>query len=214
MAHELVNEIIVNNEWRDGEFAKYRINPHQVDDDLWCRMCIPMIYAHWEGFVVDSLKLLLAHLNKLNLYPSQTPIHLLVLSLGDSYKTLSGKQSFTQRISFTEKFGQLLQLKIKFQTKVDTKSNLKSNILNEICTMFGLDYEKFIPLAPDIDRLVSVRNSIAHGENSYVLDKSNIEKYITAVRDAIDILLNEINTFLETERYKLQESTLQAELEG
>lgn len=214
MAHELVNEIIVNNEWHDGEFAKYRINPHQVDDDLWCRMCIPMIYAHWEGFVVDSLKLLLAHLNKLNLYPSQTPIHLLVLSLGDSYKTLSGKQSFTQRISFTEKFGQLLQLKIKFQTKVDTKSNLKSNILNEICTMFGLDYEKFIPLAPDIDRLVSVRNSIAHGENSYVLDKSNIEKYITAVRDAIDILLNEINTFLETERYKLQESTLQAELEG
>lgn len=212
MAHELVNEIIVNNEWRDGEFAKYRVNAHKVDDDLWCRMCIPMIYAHWEGFVVDSLKLLLAHLNKLDLHPSQTPIHLLVLSLGDSYKTLSGKQSFTQRINFTEKFGQLLQLKIKFQTKVDTKSNLKSGNLNEICTMLGLNYQKFVSLAPDIDRLVSVRNSIAHGENSYILDKSNIEKYITAVRDAIDILLDEINTFLETERYKLQETTQQAAL--
>lgn len=210
MAHDVVNEIIVNNEWRDGEFAKYRVNPHQVDDALWCRMCIPMIYAHWEGFVVDSLKLLLAHLNKLNLSPSHTPVNLLVLSLGDSYQSLSGKQSFTQRMTFTEKFGQRLQLNIQFQTKINTKSNLKSGILNEICDMFGLDYKKFTQITPDIDRLVSVRNSIAHGENSFVLDKSNIERYITAVRDAIDILLSEINIFLESKRYTLNKDTHQS----
>jgi hypothetical protein len=110
-------------------------------------------------------------------------------------------------MTFTEKFGQRLQPNIQFQTKINTKSNLKSGILNEICDMFGLDYKKFTQITPDIDRLVSVRNSIAHGENSFILDKSNIERYITAVRDAIDILLSEINIFLESKRYTLNKDT-------
>lgn len=204
MAHDVITEILANNQWRDGELGKYRINSHKVDATLWCRMCTPMIYAHWEGFVVDAFKILLAHLNKLDLPATQTPTNLVVLSLGDSYKTLSGKQSFLQRINFTERFGQLLQLNIKFQTKISTKSNLKSDVLKEICEMFGLSYESFAPYIPDIDRLVNIRNSIAHGENGFVLNNSNIEKYITAIRSAMDILLEEIEIFLDEKRYQLQ----------
>ncbi|MCW2482199.1 hypothetical protein, partial [Candidatus Symbiopectobacterium sp. NZEC135] len=61
--HSLVEEINETNAWRDGEFAKFRVNPHQVESILWGRMCVPMIYANWEGFVVSSLKMLLQHLN-------------------------------------------------------------------------------------------------------------------------------------------------------
>lgn len=137
MAHRVIEEIVESNSWRDGEFAKFKTGAISTDENLWCRMCIPMIYAHWEGFVVSSLKVLITHLNALELYPDKIPTKLVVVGLGDAYKTLSGKQSLEQRIDFTDKFKSLFQKSIKFKNKIDTKSNLKSDVLKELCTMFG-----------------------------------------------------------------------------
>ena len=202
----VIDEIIENNNWRDGEFARFKSNSLKVEDALWCRMCIPMIYAHWEGYVVDSLKEMLIFLNSMNLNPSETPTKLLVLCLGDSYKSLSGKQSFNQRVEFTDKFYELLDNTIKFKTKIETKSNLKSSVLKDLCTIFEFDYDRFEEVMPDIDRLVNIRNSIAHGENSFMLDMDNVNKYINSARTAMDLLLDEIDKFLEHERYLYSEA--------
>lgn len=199
--HSVVDEISINNDWRDGEFAKYKANSLNVEEQLWCRMCIPMIYAHWEGFVVDALKIMLKHLNQLDLQSTQLPTNLVVVSMGDSYRTLSGKQSFEQRINFTQSFNELLDKPVKFKTKVDTKSNLKSNVFEDLCVAFGFDSSKFEGQLNDIDRLVNIRNSIAHGENSMKPDMQNIEKYIESVKDAMDLLLYEIDDYLSEQRY-------------
>lgn len=199
--HKVIEEITISNEWRNSEFAKYKINPNEVDEHLWCRMCIPMIYAHWEGFVVDALKTLLKHLNSLELNYQQVTTSLTVVSLGDSYKSLSGKQSFEQRIVFTEKFYNLLQKTVKFKLKIETKSNLRSDIFLELCQIFDFNYQKFDSITSDINRLVATRNSIAHGENSILPDKKNITKFIDSVMNAMDILLEEIELFLVNKRY-------------
>lgn len=199
--HSVVDEISINNDWRDGEFAKYKANSLNVEEQLWCRMCIPMIYAHWEGFVVDALKIMLKHLNQLGLQSTQLPTNLVVVSMGDSYRTLSGKQSFEQRINFTQSFNELLDKPVKFKTKVDTKSNLKSNVFEDLCVAFGFDSSKFEGQLHDIDRLVHIRNSIAHGENSMQPDMQNIEKYIKSVKGAMDLLLYEIDDYLSEQRY-------------
>ena len=166
--HRVVEEIYESNKWRDGEFAKFKINSSNVDEALWCRMCIPMIYAHWEGFVVSSLKVVLEYLSRLELSPKDVKTNIVVIGLGNSYKSLSGKQSFKQRIEFTDRFSGIYQEQLKFTQKIDTKSNLKSNVLSEICEMFSIDFSDFQSQVGDIDRLVHVRNSIAHGENSIV----------------------------------------------
>lgn len=204
--HRVVEEIYESNKWRDGEFAKFKVNSSNVDENLWCRMCIPMIYAHWEGFVVSSLKVLLEHLNRLELNPKDVKTNLVVVGLGDSYKSLSGKQSFKQRVEFTDKFSGIFQEKLKFAKKIDTKSNLRSDVLNELCEMFSLDFSGFEDQAGDIDRLVNVRNSIAHGENSIVPRLENIEKYIEAVTKAMDVLIEEIQKFIEGEEYLAKKS--------
>ena len=204
--HRVVEEITSNNEWRDGEFAKFKVNATNVDEELWCRMCIPMIYAHWEGYVVSSLKVLIKHLNDLHLEPKDVPTNLVVVGLGDTYKTLSGKQSFKQRIEFTDRFSGLYQKSLKFAKKINTKSNLKSDVLEDLCIMFKFEYDNFREHIGDIDRLVNIRNSIAHGENSVLPDMKNIEKYIEAVRNAMDVLVNEIQQFLDNEDYLLQKS--------
>lgn len=199
--HRVVEEIYESNKWRDGEFAKFKINSSNVDENLWCRMCIPMIYAHWEGFVVSSLKVLLEHLNGLELSPKDVKTNFVVFGLGDSYKSLSGKQSFKQRIEFTDKFSSIFQEHLKFAKKIDTKSNLRSYVLKELCEMFLFDFSVFEDQVGDIDRLVNVRNSIAHGENSFVPTMENIKKYIDAVTKAMDVMIEQIQKFIEGEEY-------------
>lgn len=199
--HNIVAEIYETNSWRDGEFAKFKVNPHQVESSLWGRMCVPMIYANWEGFVVSSLKMLLKHLNELQLTPVQIPTRLVVVGLGDSYSTLSGKQSFEQRCTFTDRFNDLLKSTVRFSTKIETKSNLHSEVLRDLCLMFDFDFNRFKDLTSILDRLVHVRNCIAHGENSILPTQENIDLYIETVKSAIDIMLDEIDKFLTQENY-------------
>ncbi|MGY6554184.1 MAG: MAE_28990/MAE_18760 family HEPN-like nuclease [Wenzhouxiangella sp.] len=204
--HKVIEEITESNNWRDGEFAKFKLNPANLDKQLWFRMCIPMIYAHWEGFVVSSLKILIRYLNSLELKPDSVRTHLIVVGLGASYRSLSGKQSFKQRVEFTDRFSSLYKNSLKFAKKVDTKSNLKSTVLEELCEMFGFDFANFTNYTSDIDRLVNIRNSIAHGENSVIPDRENIEKYITVVVSAMDALVDEMQKFLDEEEYLVQKT--------
>ena len=203
MPHKVIDEIIESNIWRDGEFAKFKINALALDESLWCRMCIPMIYAHWEGFVVSSLKVLLAHLNTLELSANDVTTKLIVVGLDDAYKSLSGKQSFKQRVAFTDKFKSIFQETMEFKKKINTKSNLKSDVLEDLCNMFGFNFQMFEEQTSDIDRLVNIRNSIAHGENSVIPDIDNIVKYINSVNEAMDILVKEIDIFLTNEDFLL-----------
>jgi len=199
--HRVTEEILLANEWRDGEFAKLRTNQSSVDERLWCRMCIPMIYAHWEGYVVSSLRILIEHINRLEISHSSVKTRMIVVGLGDSFKTLSGKQSFDQRAEFVERFRILLSSSLRIANKIDTKSNLKSSVLAEICGMYGFDFNRFSEVIGDIDRLVHVRNSIAHGENSFVLTQENVETYVASVVAAMDVFREEIDDFLIRETY-------------
>lgn len=200
---KVIDEIIEANKWRDHDFAKFRANQAQVEEALWCRMCVPMLYAHWEGYVVSSLKILIDYLNKLELEPGNVQTHFLVLSLGDSFKSLSGKQSFSQRNEFTCRFIGLLKAKIIFEKNVETKSNLRGDVLKEICDIYGFDYKKFDEVIPDINRLVNIRNKIAHGENGFSVDHKNINGYIDVIIKALDLFLEELEDFVEKEKYLL-----------
>lgn len=201
--HRVLEEILEENKWRNGEFAKFKINSSNVDASLWFRMCIPMIYAHWEGFVVSAIKVLVTHLNSLSLRPQETKTALTVHGLGTAYQSLAGKQRFDQKVAFTDKFKAIFNEPIKFPSRINTKSNLKKDVFQEICEVFEFDFRKFELCLRDIDTLVNIRNSIAHGENSVMPDINNIEKYINAVNMAIDLLTGEIEIFLSNESYKV-----------
>lgn len=72
--HPLTNEIIASREWRMRELEDLKkvgilaLNtyPKKVKNQYY-RMCIPYIYAHWEGFIVESFKQLISFLNDLHL---------------------------------------------------------------------------------------------------------------------------------------------------
>lgn len=199
--HEVIAKILSDNEWRAGDFARYKRIPQNVNEFMWCRMCIPMIYAHWEGFIVDAMRTLLKYLNTLELEPSSVPLKLLVLSLDNAYGSLSGKQSFSQRVNFTEKFKSIMDKKISFKLKIETKSNLNSKVLKDLCYKMEFDYARLSEMSEEIDTLVNIRNSVAHGENAILPDIQKIVDLISLVQKAMDIFLEEIETFLVQEKY-------------
>lgn len=72
--HELQCLLVAEREWRitELEFCKkipflYTYPSFRSHYPLFWKFCIPMIYSHWEGFCVASMKLLVDYLNEISL---------------------------------------------------------------------------------------------------------------------------------------------------
>jgi hypothetical protein len=97
----------------------------------------------------------------------------------------------------------MLGQKVKFENKIDTRSNLKFEILEEICEKLNINIAKFKEYKSVLNRLVDIRNSIAHGENSFVFeDYDSIQEYVVLLEKLMLIFVQEIKEFLEDEKYK------------
>jgi hypothetical protein len=81
--------------------------------------------------------------------------------------------------------------------KIDTKFNLNTKVLKDLCDKFGFDYEGFKGVESDIDQLLDITSCIAHGENTAVPNLKKITEQINCVKNAMDILLKQIDVFLE-----------------
>ena len=162
-----------------------------------------MIYAHWEGFCVNAFKEVQKYLKGLKLKPLETNINLVVRCFDQKFNYLKSKQSFDQRKEFTESFHELyFSNYLTFDTKVDTKSNLRFEVLKDLCTQFDFKFDNFSSIESELEKLVNIRNSIAHGENGYILVRKNIFSFLQTVEDAFDILVLEINDYLINEKFR------------
>ncbi|MCB9328393.1 MAG: hypothetical protein H6572_06875 [Lewinellaceae bacterium] len=205
MEINLIDEIRLDNEWRTKDIAKMKMTYSQLPEanrGFFLRLCVPMIYAHWEGLVVSSLTSLIKGLNKSKLSHSNVPVKLFVLSVGEKFKRLQSNQSLEQRCDFTQTFFDRLNNHLTFEKKVNTKSNLNYKVLGELCNMFLLDIEDFSIYENDIDKLVDIRNKIAHGENAYLFELPQIEKYFELLENICEVFLNNIEKFINQKRYE------------
>ena len=166
-------------------------------------MTLPMIYAHWEGYVVESYRLIFEFINRINLSSDEVTYKILTYANNNSYNSLKGKHSFEQKCKFTENFLSVMKSNIKISGKIDTKSNLKFEVFIALLNIFNIDVSNFNEFKFELDKLVNIRNSIAHGENSYILSYNDIERYIEFVTKLMDRLLIEEAKFIEAKGFKI-----------
>ncbi len=205
----LMQELEAEREWRVRELRNIKLLYKEIDSELrkedfsvsYLRMIIPMIYAHWEGFVVQSYKIVFEFINKMELSTSEVTPKILTYANNHSYNYLKGKHSFRQKCEFTKKFLDILNKNIKIEGKIETDSNLKYEVLERLLDLFDIDANKFKGYRAKLNELVNIRNSIAHGENGYILSFEDIERNISFITESIDELLVEEVNFIVEKRF-------------
>lgn len=165
------------------------------------RMCIPYIYAHWEGFIVESFKQLISFLNDLHLDKKLVRNELYAFSLQDILKPLAGKQSFEQTCQFAQNFTENYDRALYIDPALLTaKSNLNYKQLVVILGKFGME-NCLTKYQGEINQLVNQRNRIAHGENGITVEYVNISDKISMLQEIFDLMILKFEEYLSERMY-------------
>lgn len=206
MLDKVLEEISLDIDWRNEELRKIEIiSSNLIDDDLkfFLKAIIPLLYAHWEGFVVSSLKKIFKYLNNLKLNSDNYCDIYLTTAYEQTLKSLEDSTGFDKRKKHLINLYRSFKEEVKLDEKIDTKSNLNYKVLSEICKKINLKNEIFEIYELELNELVNIRNSISHGENAYSFDKYvDIEIYIELIKNLMLDFQSELQDLLKQEKYK------------
>lgn len=205
---DLVHELEAERDWRVAELSKIKLlfrEIKEMDNDeyssIYLKMTIPMIYAHWEGYCISSFRIVIEYINRREINAHEIAYNILTYANNKTYDKLKGKSSFEQRVEFSKKFVEILNGKVKLAERVDTKSNLNYKVLQEILKIFEMKEEDIQQYKSDLNILVNIRNSIAHGENSVMVDFGKMVNNIQMITNLIDAMLLKQVHYIKTEAY-------------
>ena len=205
---DLVHELEAERDWRVAELSKIKLlfrEIKEMDNDeyssIYLKMTIPMIYAHWEGYCISSFRIVIEYINRRKINAHEIAYNILTYANNKTYDKLKGKSSFEQRVEFSKKFVEILNGKVKLAERVDTKSNLNYKVLQEILKIFEMKEEDIQQYKSDLNILVNIRNSIAHGENSVMVDFGKMVNNIQMITNLIDAMLLKQVHYIKTEAY-------------
>jgi len=206
--NNLIDELHENKDWRIQELKKIgneiKENINSDLKPLFFGSLIPMIYAHWEGFVVSSVKKYFECLNSFNYKTTDLDICYIATAFESELEAISKSQNFDKRKKHLEILLKVVKDRVKFNKKIDTKSNLNFNTLIMICKKLNFDKSKFNEYKSDLNELVNIRNAIAHGDTpSFRFENfTDIEKYIDLIDNLMLDFIAEIEEIILHEKFK------------
>lgn len=158
----------------------------ESDEKPLARSGICLLYAHWEGFVVEGARK--------HLYFLRREVFMLK-ELSPSYLALALRRKILDHSSSTRQ-GQVVEIvqavadairsdsvaQFASPQTIGAQSNLDSDRLYELLRCIGLNTGSFdLSRTAVVDRLVGLRNAIAHGEQVPVDRKTYYELHQSAI---------------------------------
>lgn len=157
------------------------------------RFNIPILYAHFEGFVKKATEIYLEFVATRYLKHSELQPQFVSLSLTKKIGLLEVKniEDKTKIVSFILNE---LNSRSNILTKnvIQTKSNLKYSVFKEILFTIGINEEKFSHYESLINDLVDTRNFIAHGDylkvdfKTFNIMYSDIQRVMVELKNEIE----------------------------
>lgn len=187
----LIDKLDKDIAWRKKELVTFKatidLQTDQTAQQALRRSGVALLYSHWEGFVKNAGTYYLEYVS------NRKERHVdLCLSLQTviAHSHMKGKQNTTKASCYGDIFNNLYgissQKPLPYKGVVKTDSNLSSQILKEICWVTQLDYSIFETSQQFIDeKLLGVRNGIAHGEGKIVVDA---EDYAVAHQKTMELI--------------------------
>lgn len=204
---KLIKTIETENEWRISEIINIKkiylkLIDREEQNKYILKSSIPIIYAHWEGYVVSSLKIVFQALNEFKISYKKMHNRLLTCAYEQHLKDLDRSTQFQKYEKHLCLITSTFDQHVQFSTSINTNSNLNFKVLQNICYRLRLDLKKFEQYKLELNQLVNIRNAIAHGENCYTFSTlQDIEKYFTLYYNISYDFLIEIENFFQNKSY-------------
>lgn len=166
--------------------------------DQFRRALVLLLYSHFEGYCKFALTLYVTAVNSAGLTCGQASPAIVAASLHDVFVKLrdgTGKapefrnklpddtklHRFAMDREFIERTAEIMSRPVAIpDDAVNTESNLKPVVLRKNLYRLGLPHDQFEPFEGAIDKLLAIRNKIAHGES-----KSGVEQpFYETLRDS------------------------------
>ena len=171
-ATDLTDRIAVERIWRIREIATLRDQCNQMSIPentrrILRRSFVPIVYAHWEGFVkkISHYYLEYIAMQRPILGELSAPFQAMFLWNECAQSVSRGKAISLVQVCSTASSRKDHQILLPYRDVIPTHSNLDSKTLKDICLLLNISYAPFESKALFIDSsLVSRRNHIAHGE--------------------------------------------------
>lgn len=131
-----------------------------------CRGYFCLLYAHWEGFVKDSVRLYLDYVEYENPDRQKLATSIWALDARTRIKTAGSAKSIRSHHDLTRYFLDPTTERLSNLSDATREmGNLDFETFSEILTILGIEPDYYITKKPKIDEsLVARRNRIAHGE--------------------------------------------------
>jgi len=183
--------------WRQKEISNLKsiIKSEKDKSNTIVRATIPILYAHWEGFIKNASVAYVDYVNNQNKKYNELDICFVVFGIKKRINELiESKQSnlSIETIKFIiEEMDNPARLMIK--NSINTESNLNSKIFENIVTSIGLDPNYYKTYYNLIDEsLLKRRNNIAHGKYLDIGDDESL-----SLADEIVKLIRQFKTDIE-----------------
>jgi len=190
-----IEEILADIDWRTAELAtlksipiKYSFRPDHKEIHI--KYTVPAIYAIWEGFVKNCFTIYSNHLNTLSIKRDEISTALLTHQLDSECDFNSPRKNFDSKLRLASTLDSIFQDIINIKPSVPTESNVNLKVLNKVLERFCIPaiaetYEK------GLNKLLRFRNTIAHGENSIIVNMTHVTEFISLVENLmLDIVIN------------------------
>lgn len=225
---ELREEMEAELTWRTDELRMLKNNlafiPKQLDKEKYRKSLLVMLYSHFEGFSKMCFLIYIKFINSKNFkrIDLKDKPELIASCMNDVFKYYENKDrknqffrrslpddktvhSVYRRVDLINEFKTYLDDVIKINEDViNTESNLKYFVLSKNFYMVGINYKIFEDYTSSIDKLVNLRNSIAHGA-----EKSGIkeENYNSLEKTIINNVMNKLIMIFVKESKEIEKIT-------
>jgi len=168
-------------------------------------MALPILYAHWEGFVKETVGEYIDFVEKQDLDPSQAHPTIFSFAMRKRLKTLIASGSTERMTDFASWVVSTAGGPVRFEDKkVETGGNLSYNNLKDLCDNLKIDVARLEDDKRKIDALVNRRNNIAHTGRPQRLNRGDVTQDATLVMKLIETFEAILRECVDAERYRVK----------
>lgn len=200
----LEQELLQEVDWRTNELSMIITIPRLCNctdkqKEILEKYSAVAIYSIWEGFVTQSFTLYIREINKLELRYEEMSLNILTHDIFIKYGLTEEQiKHFEHKCVFVNNIFEYSKLPVAISSKIPTESNVNFKVINKILKFFYLEDLPAKDFEGRLDKLLTYRNSIAHGENSLPVTEELIQAFDSTVIDAMhEVTIRITNGFIK-----------------